>query len=92
MNSGTFHHVAVITKTEISLTNGATTNETKEATPVVLSLTAALHGVNAVTVTGPRLEAKGEGVIKCSGATTSPGTCIVTEPIERAQFHRGELP
>jgi hypothetical protein len=88
--------IAPGTITNITLTNAAVTNETKDPEPAVLSLTGPLHGVNAVTVTcttvagtgtmenvaGPPMEAKGEGTIKFSGCTTNATNCTTPNTIE----------
>ncbi len=94
---GTFHHVEipVLTNTEITLTNGATENETKSATRAHLFV-AKLHGVAEVEVnckkvngtgtmentnTGGVMGASGKGIIKFEECEANHG-CTVAEPIE----------
>ncbi len=95
--TGSFHHVEIPknTSTEITLTNAATENETKSATPAHLFVTK-LHGiaeveVNCSTVAGTGtmentevggvMGASGKGTIKFTGCTANHN-CTVAEPIE----------
>jgi hypothetical protein len=96
---GTFHHVTIEKgkKTEITLTNSATENETKSAARAHLFISK-LHGVsevevNCTTISGTGtmentetsgvMGASGEGTIKFTGCTANKN-CTVAEPIETA--------
>ncbi len=94
-SGGKFHHVAIPanTSTAITLTNGGTANETKEATPAHLFV-AKLHGVAEVEVncstvsgsgtmenteTGGIMKASGSGTISWSGCTANHGCTVAIE-------------